>query len=61
VADQEKIAEKQEELLQLNQDLYNLDKDRIIEQYNEIYDAIVEFREKVKALASDGDGLTAED
>jgi hypothetical protein len=61
VADTSDIAQKEQDLAKLNNELYNLDKDTYNESLEEVYNLYAEYIEKMRELASDGDGLTAED
>jgi TP901 family phage tail tape measure protein len=53
VADEDSIAQAQQDLLAAQNDLYNLDKDQYKENLNEIYEYYVEFQEKYQEIMTD--------
>lgn len=54
VADMNEVEEKQQELAELNNELYNLDKDQYKENLEEIYDIFEEYIEKIREVTKDG-------
>lgn len=53
VADEDSIAQAQQDLLAAQNDLYNFDKDKYKENLNEIYEYYVEFQQKYADIMSD--------
>ena len=61
VADMNKVEEKKQELAELNNELYNLDKAQYESNLEEVYDIFQTYVEKMRELSQDADGLTAAD
>jgi hypothetical protein len=54
VADEDKIEEKREELIKLNQELYNLDVDEYEKQLEKFYDVYQDWVKKMQEASADG-------
>ena len=54
VADMNEVEDKKQELADLNNELYNLDKDKYRENLEEVYDIYAEYIEKIRKFGEDG-------